>query len=206
MEKIRIVLADDHSLVLQGLETMLANEEYIEIAGTANNGEQVIEVCIKEKPDIVIMDISMPVKNGIEAAQILTRKLDKIKIILLSMHKEEKFVKYIKEPFISGYVLKDNTFEDLIYAVRSVYRGGKFVSPALAETIMAGSKEQKSLLTEREKDVLRLIVSGLSVKEIAESLIISVKTAETHKSRIMKKFNVTKSTELVQKALKENFI
>jgi DNA-binding NarL/FixJ family response regulator len=206
MEKIRIVLADDHSLVLQGLETMLANEEYIEIVGTANNGEQVIEVCIKEKPDIVIMDISMPVKNGIEAAQILTRKLNKIKIILLSMHKEDKFVKYIKEPFISGYILKDNTFEDLIYAVRSVYRGGKFVSPALAETIMAESKEQKNLLTKREKDVLRLIVKGLSVKEIAKSLIISVKTAETHKSRIMKKFNVTKSTELVQKALKENLI
>jgi RNA polymerase sigma factor (sigma-70 family) len=207
MDKIKIIIAEDHLLVRQGLKTMLSNEKDIEIIDICSNGEEAIQLAEKLKPDIIIMDVSMPVVDGIEASEIIYKKKLSCKIIILTMHDEEIFVKYVKEKFISGYVLKENAFEDLLYAIRSVYRGGKYISPDLAEKVLIKNNSENIIksLTIREKEILKLIIEGMSVKEIAEKLIISKKTVETHKSRIMKKFNVNKSTELVKKALQENF-
>jgi len=143
--------------------------------------------------------------DGIEAAKIIKLDFPNTKIIILTMHDEDIFIRYINENFISGYVLKENSYSDLIYAIKSVYRGGKFVSPELTQRVISQQKVDY-LLTVREKEILQFIVNGNSVKEIANKLIISVKTVETHKNNIMKKLKVNKSTDLVRKVLQENIL
>ncbi len=202
MKKIKILIADDHPIFREGLYSLLNSKDFIEICGVAENGVMAIELCKKNNPDIAIFDISMPEMNGIEASEILLKECPKIKVIFLTMHRNINFAKFLKKKNVYGFVLKENTFEDLIYAIKSIIKGGKFISPLITESFIESDSLPHTIsLSAREKEILKWLKEGLSTKEIAEKLFISHKTVETHKSRIMKKFNVNRTTDLIKKII-----
>lgn len=201
---INVVIADDHAIFRRGLAELLCSEDGITLSGQAADGEEAMALILEKQPDIAILDISMPKLSGIDVARKLHGRSLSTKIILLTMHKDSLTAAKAIESDISGYVLKDNTYEELIYAVKTVMAGGVFITPAVAGGILkhkAGRAEVDTTLTAREKEIMQLIVKGMTSNEIAEKLFISVKTVETHRSRIMSKLSVHKSIDLVKIAL-----
>lgn len=201
---INVVIADDHAIFRRGLAELLCSEDGITLSGQAADGEEAMALILEKQPDIAILDISMPKLSGIDVARKLHGESLNTKIILLTMHKDSLTAAKAIESDISGYVLKDNTYEELIYAVKTVMAGGVFITPAVAGGILkhkAGRTEVDTTLTAREKEIMQLIVKGMTSNEIAEKLFISVKTVETHRSRIMSKLSVHKSIDLVKIAM-----
>ena len=201
---IRVIIADDHVIFRQGLLKLLQTAEDITVAGEAGEGHEALRLIEEEKPDVAMLDISMPNLSGLGIADEIRERGVGTKVIFLTMHND---LLTAKKGILSapGYVLKDDAFEDLLYAIRTVAAGGKFISPAISVKLAQSHplKESRNrILTEREIEILRLIASGLTNKRIAGKLSISVKTVETHRTRILQKLEVHSTTDLVKHALK----
>lgn len=213
--KIRIVIADDHGIVREGIRMILASQEDFEVVGEASTGREAVELARHMKPDVVLMDISMPDLNGIEATRQIREELPSVQVLGLTMHEEENYVFQMLKAGGAGYVLKRAASEDLVAAVRAVHRGEAFLYPSVAKLVVrdyferAGRQEQDTSLdglTEREREVLTLIAEGLTNQEIAQRLFISVKTVQTHRAHIMEKLNLHDRTELVRYAIRKGLI
>lgn len=206
---IKVVIADDHIIFRQGLLKLLQSAENIMVVGEAGDGNEVLNIVLKEKPDLAILDISMSGLSGFEIAEEIQKKGIETKVIFLTMHNDPLTAKKAILSNVSGYVLKDNAFEDLLYAIRSVALGGKFISPSISDKILnlSAVKENKNhILTRREIEILRLIASGFTNKKIADKLSISVKTVETHRAKILQKLDAHTTAELVRYAIKTGLL
>jgi len=207
---IPILLADDHKIMRDGLKSMLSREQGMEVVGEAENGRIAVKLARKLNPKIVIMDITMPELNGMDAARQILNECPGAKIIALSMHSDRRFVVEMFKAGVSGYLLKDCAFEELSRAIKAVMANQKYVSPAIAGMVIEDYVEQLSNdrllaneLTNREREVLQLIAEGMTTKQIASSLNISAKTVETHRRKIMKKLNIHSIAELTKVAIQE---
>jgi DNA-binding NarL/FixJ family response regulator len=204
---IRVLIADDHTLFRQGLAELLSNEESIRVVGTASDGAAVPDMVAALQPDVLILDISMPGIDGFEVTRRLRARGLPVRILMLSMHKDQGTTRRAFELGIDGYVLKEEAFSDLKYAIRSVGEGKRFFSPSV---MMALSKSEASAeatpLTPREREVVAGIAAGRTTKEIAAGLGISVKTVDTHRQHIMEKLGCHRATEIVLYALKTGLV
>ena len=208
---IRIVLADDHRIVIEGLKKLLEQEADMEVVGETGNGLSAIEASRQLQPDIVIMDIGMPDLNGIEATRQIVRECRGTKVIGLSMHSAEKYVKQMLKAGAWGYLLKDSAGEELIVAVRTVAGGKKYLSPSVASVVLDSYVHEPAelrgsaftVLTQREREVLQLLAEGRTTKLIGRSLHISPKTVEAHRLRVMGKLNMNSVARLTKYAVME---
>lgn len=208
-DKMKIYLADDHKILRESLNVLLGQEEDIEVVGEAEDGLTVEEGLRKNPADILILDISMPKRSGLDVAKNLMRQYPDLKIIFLTMHKSEEIIAEAFESGAKGYVLKENAFEELIKAIHTVRDGKVYVSSELSPTLLHGflSNERRgSDLSVREREILKLLAEGYSNKEISDMLMISIKTVETHRANIMRKNNFKNITELVLYAARNHLI
>jgi DNA-binding NarL/FixJ family response regulator len=208
-EKIKIYLADDHKILRESLNILLSQEEDIEVTGEAEDGLAVEDGLRKHPADILILDISMPKRSGLDVAKNMTREYPELKIIFLTMHKSEEIIAEAFQSGAKGYVLKENALEELVKAIHSVKDGKVYVSSELAPTLLHGflSNERRgSDLSVREREILKLLAEGYSNKEISDMLMISIKTVETHRANIMRKNNFKNITELVLYAARNHLI
>ena len=209
---IRILITDDHQLFREGIVNLLSASPQIEIVGQAENGQEAIEKSKALKPDIVIMDINLPVINGVVATRILHTELPAIKVLILSMHAEKHFIKEALEAGATGYLFKDCTYNQLIEAINTVYQGNKYLSAKITEVLIDDylNKEEdpdiQQKLTERESEIFKLLVEGASTLEISKQLFISVKTVGTHKQHILEKLNLKSTVDLIKYAIKKGII
>lgn len=210
---IKIIIADDHQLFREGLATLLGDTGDIEIVAQAQNGLEAIDQCINHNPDIVLMDISMPGIDGVEATRRLTQELHNKKVIALSMHSERQYIKKMFEAGASGYLFKNCTYTELTAAIHSVYQGNKYLSNEITEIVIQDYLDKNEItsitgndLTEREFEILKLIAEGFSVSDISEKLFVSVKTVGTHRQHILEKLNLKSTSDIVKFALKNNII
>jgi DNA-binding NarL/FixJ family response regulator len=210
MNPIRILLADDHAVVRQGFRAILARQADMAIVGEAGNGREVMTLAERTKPDLVVMDVAMPELNGIEATRRLTTLLPRVRILALSMHKDSIYVREMLKAGARGYLLKDSGEQDLVEAVRTLARGGDYISsavqPALSSGRGSGGSTPLDQLTSREREVLQSIAEGKTNKEVAGLLGISVFTVDAHRGRIMEKLNVHNVNELVRFAVRNGLI
>ncbi len=207
---IRILLADDHSLVRQGFRMILSAQPDMEIVGEAGNGREAVELAEKLQPDLVIMDVTMPELNGIEATRRLITAAPRARVLALSMHKDSVYVREILRAGARGYLLKDSVDADLLAAVRAVAKGEGYLSPAVSDAVLTDYRRHVTdpldLLTSREREVLQMIAEGKTNKEIATLLNLSVYTVEAHRGRVMEKLNLHSTGELVRFALRSGLI
>jgi two-component system, NarL family, response regulator NreC len=208
---IRILLADDHQITRSGLRALLEQQPNMTVAGEADNGRLAVRMAAELKPDIIVMDINMPELNGIEASRQIKSELPDIKIIALSMHSDKRYVAGMLKAGVSGYLLKNCAFDELVAAINSVVRNQSYLSPAIADTVMkdyasileGADQSTASLLSSREREVLQLIAEGMSTRDIGERIHVSVKTVETHRQQIMRKLNAKSVAELTKIAVRE---
>ncbi|HSG26986.1 MAG TPA: response regulator transcription factor [Candidatus Krumholzibacterium sp.] len=206
----RILLADDHRLMTEGLKALLDRSPGFEVAGIALDGIEAVEMAAEERPDIVILDVSMPRLNGVEAARQILRDLPETRIIMLSMHADRRFVQESLKVGARGYILKESASNEVLQAIKAVSRGEFFLSPPLRdrvinefiELIRDGDVEEASPLSPREREVLQLVAEGRSTKEIAGTLNVSVKTIESHRRQIMEKLDLHSVAELTKYAVR----
>lgn len=207
---IRILLADDHSLVRQGFRRILEAHPDLEIIGEASDGREAVEQTAELQPDVVVMDVAMPGLNGIEATRQICETSPRTRVLALSMHRDAVYVREILRAGARGYLLKDAFDADLVSAVRAVARGEGYIAPAIADCVLADYRQHVSdpidLLTAREREVLQLIAEGKTNKEIATLLNLSVYTVDAHRGRIMEKLNLHSAGELVRFALRKGLI
>jgi len=207
---IRILLADDHVLVRQGFKMILSAQPDMQIVGEAANGRETVEQCEKLQPDLVLMDVTMPELNGIEATRRIATASPRTRVLALSMHKDAVYVREILRAGARGYLLKDSAEADLIAAVRSVAKGEAYLTPAVSDAVLTDYRRHVTdpldLLTTREREVLQMIAEGKTNKEIATSLNLSVYTVEAHRGRVMEKLNLHSTGELVRFALRSGLI
>ncbi|PKP29894.1 MAG: DNA-binding response regulator [Bacteroidetes bacterium HGW-Bacteroidetes-16] len=210
---IKILIADDHQLFREGLMTLLSSALNIEIVAQAENGKQTIEKAKKLNPDIILMDIGMPIINGIEATGILQMEAPKIKVIALTMHSEKHFIKGMLEAGAYGYLFKNCAYDELIDAINTVYAGKKYLSDDITEFIIhdyigkpKNKQEDDPQLSAREMEILKLIADGKTSREISELLFVSIKTIGTHKQNILNKLNMNSTADLVKYAIKKGLI
>ena len=215
MAKIRILIADDHVLVREGIRALLSLCDDLEVVGEASDGQEAIAAVQRVDPDVVLMDINMPGLGGLEATLAIRRANHRAKILVLTQYDDREYVSRFLKSGASGYILKKAAGAELASAVRAVHRGGLVVDPALARDLFApatetasasGGDERYGSLTDREKQVLKLVAEGHSNKEVAQVLGISVKTAMSHRERVMQKLDIHNRTELVKFALKQGVI
>ena len=210
-QKIRIILADDHKLLREGLRSLLETEPDMEIVADVSNGREAIEKSRELSPDVVVMDISMPDLNGIDAARQLTSELFAPKVLCLSVHREMQLVAAMLEAGASGYILKTSASRELVHAVRAVTRGETYLTPSIAGDIVehhvrGGGTHKRgaySDITEREREVLQLIAEGHHTKVIADRLSVSPKTVLAHRENAMKKLGIDSIAGLTRYALRE---
>jgi DNA-binding NarL/FixJ family response regulator len=207
---IKILLADDHALVRHGFRMILAAQPDMEIAGEAGNGREAIELAQKLKPDVVVMDVTMPELNGIEATRRLIELSPRTRVLALSMHKDAVYVREILRAGARGYLLKDSADADLLAAIRAVAKGEGYLSPGVSDAVLTDYRRHVTdpldLLTSREREVLQMIAEGKTNKEIATSLNLSVYTVEAHRGRVMEKLNLHSTGELVRFAVRSGLI
>lgn len=205
---INVFLADDHRVLRDGLRILLESQDDIEVTGEAENGNKAIEGVLAKKPNVVVMDITMPDLNGIEAAQIIHETLPEIGIVILSIHSDLEHIFRALQAGAQGYLLKESAGSEVISAVRAVYLGRRYLSPSIRDTVMEAYMQNRQtqspleLLSLREREVLQLTVEGHSSTAIAEKLELSPKTVETYRSRLMGKIGVHDLPELVRFAIK----
>ena len=206
---IKIILADDHKMILDGFRSIFAKEEDIVIIGEALDGEQVLDILKKEEADVAVLDISMPNLDGLETTRKIKRDYPNVKILVLTMHIRKNYVQELIEEGVSGYIIKNKGINALVEAVRDVYNGKRHISPEIFD-IYIKSRERKYMdgttpLTKREKEVLRFIGKGCSTREISGSLCIAHSTVETHRRNLIDKLGVRSSKELVIYAVKNGY-
>lgn len=207
---IRVLLVDDHDIVRRGIRSSLQEEAQIRVVGEARNGKLALEQIKKLLPEVVLMDLNMPEMSGSEATKIIQEKFPKIKVIALTVHDNEEYVREILASGARGYLLKNTTPEQLILAIKSVAEGNAFFSPSVSrlmlEQFKGEEKGEASLMTRREKQVLALLVGGQSNKEIANRFNLSVRTVETHRAQLLKKTGARNSVELCRIAIEKKLV
>ena len=215
MKKIGIVLVDDHTVVRQGLRALLKAEEDIEVVGEAENGRQAVMLVRKSAPDVVVMDIAMPLLNGLEATRQILKYVPTTKVLVLTSYGDDDCVEQMMQAGAAGYLLKQTAANDLLKAIREVQRGNAFFSPVIAKRLRDQCREQfttglpakkTSELTSREAEVLQLIAEGFSNKQIASELAISIKTVEKHRQQVMNKLNIHDVAGLTRYAISKGLI
>lgn len=213
-DKLRIFLAEDHSVVRHGLKLLINSQPDMEVVGEAGDGLSVLQQAADLKPDIVVMDVTMPEMNGAQATRQLKKSDPEIRVLALTVHEEKGYLRALLEAGASGYVLKRAAAEELIHAIHKVAEGGTYLDPSLADKVVSGfvnhstSKDLilENELSERETEVLRLIANGYSTREIAAQLNISVKTVETYKSRAMEKLGLHSRSDIVRYAIQRDWL
>lgn len=208
---IRVLLADDHAIVRAGLKELLADTADIAVAGEATNGQDVMARVRSEEFDVIVLDMSMPGRSGIELIKLVKAERPKARILVLSMHGEQQYAVRAVKAGASGYLTKDAAAEQLVEAIRRIAAGGAYVTPETAERLVldAGSRSEAaphSRLSDREFQVFQLIAGGGSLTEIAQQLSLSVKTVSTHKMRIMEKMGLANQSDLVRYAIENKLI
>ncbi len=207
---IKVLLADDHTIVRQGLKLILSAQPDFEVIGEAANGREAAELAEKLRPDIVLMDVAMPELNGIEATRRMVAANSRIKVLVLSMHKEAVYVREVLKAGARGYILKDAIDTELLNAIRSVARGDGYISPAVSGALLSDYRQNLTdpmdALTGREREVLQLIAEGKTNKEVATKLNLSVYTVDSHRGKIMEKLNLHSTGELVRFAMKRGLV
>lgn len=215
MNKIKIILADDHRIFRDGLKSLLSDDHSIEIIGEASNGNELMEMLKSNKPDIIITDISMPGLSGIEIAGQISSDYPQIKIMILSMHTDEEFVINAIRAGAHGYLPKDTSKEELLDAIKVLFETGEYYSKIISDNFLRSFikkvKVEQNLseneeLTQREIEILKLAAGGLSNKEISDKLFISTKTVDAHKNHIMQKLKLKNTAEMVIYAIKNKII
>jgi len=210
-KKIRVLLAEDHTIVRQGIAALLGAESDMEVVGEACNGLEAIELAKKLSPEVILMDIGMRQLNGLEATREIKKLFPSMKILVLTMHENEEWIFQILKAGASGYLIKDSAMTDLTSALRAVYQGDSYLSPSISKMVIeeyirkAESGEKKGvedLLSGREREILQLIAEGNSVPQISSLLCISKKTVEAHKTHIMEKLNIHDKVGLIKYAIR----
>ena len=215
MDNIRILLADDHAVVREGTKELLERQSDLEVVAEANDGKEAVQLAISKHPDVVVMDFAMPKLNGIEATRQIKAIAPDIAVLVLTAYDSDQYVFAFLEAGAAGYLLKDVHVNELVEAIRAVYAGESMLHPAIARKVInrfAQSEEKSSngeildQLTERELEILRLAAKGMSNREIARDLVISIRTAQTHLSNIFNKMGVGSRTEAVVHGLRKGWI
>jgi len=206
-----VLVVDDHAVVRAGLRRVLEAEPDIDVVGEAETGERAIFEAIESKPDVIVMDVVMPGKSGIEATPEVLRAVPTTRVLVLSMQDDPRYVRAAFEAGARGYVLKEAADTEVVGAVRSVAAGERYVHPALGARLVAAEVDERRRvdedpLSDREREVLRLLALGHTNQEIAEMLFISVRTAETHRAHIMRKLGLSTRAELVRYALEQDLL
>ncbi len=211
MNRIRIILAEDHTLVRKGLRALLEGYPNIEVVGEAADGREAIKLTEDVHPHVVVMDINMPGLNGLEATDRIKRHYPDVQVLILSMHANEEYVLQVLRSGASGYLLKDSATEELVAAIAAVYQGEAYLSPRISKTVIAdyvrrteaeGRRAPHEMLTPREREVLQLVAEGHTSKQIAQQLHLSVKTVETHRANLMDKLNIHNRAGLIRYAIR----
>ncbi len=215
MKKISVLLVDDHTVVRQGLRALLSSEEDMEVIGEAENGRQAVMLAKKLPPDVVVMDVAMPLLNGLEATKQVLKNVPTTKVLVLTSYGDDECVQQMMKAGAIGYLIKQTAANDLLKAIREVYRGNSFFSPAIAKRLRDQCREafnngapsrKPSELTSREAEVLQLIAEGFSNKEIAIELTISIKTVEKHRQQVMNKLNIHDVAGLTRYAISKGLV
>lgn len=211
-EKIRVLVADDHPVVRKGLQSCLSRVDRLRLVGEAADGDEALRKAMELVPDVVLLDISMPRRNGLAVTQVLRKEAPKVKVLILSVHNNKEYIFRIIQAGAHGYVSKEASPEELLHAIECVYSGETFFSPEIAQAALSqlvtngGKAEPFSQLTSREREVLVLIAEGQSNKEIASRLGIGVRTIETHRERIMRRLDIHSVAGLTKFAIANGLI
>ena len=212
---IKIIITDDHQMVIDGLKSILDNSEGVKVIATANNGRELLRLLEILDTDVVLMDIDMPVMNGIETMQTIKNSNKSCNVIILTMHEERALVKKMTDLGAKGYLFKNSDKEELLLAIKRVHEGGVYFASALTLNLLGAEKMEKGstsegnvayMLTDREIEILKLIASGLSNKEIGDQLFISHRTVDTHRTNLMKKLEINNIAGLIRFAIKNGYI
>jgi two-component system, NarL family, response regulator NreC len=215
MAKIRVLLTDDHTLFRHGMTALLSGEPDMEVVGEANNAAEAVTLAAQLRPDVVLMDIGMTGLSSFEATREIRKQRPDTRVLFVSMYDDEDYLEESVETGASGYLLKDSPAEQLVSAVREVHRGGHFLSPRLLNRLVDGFRTQMhsaahqprlATLTKREREILKMLAEGESVKEIATAFDLSVKTVEAHKFNLMRKLDIHNKAQLVQYAIQKKLI
>lgn len=214
MNKIRILLADDHTILREGIRSLLEDEPDMQVIGEAEDGHTAVRLALQLGPEIVILDIAMPILNGLEATRQIKHQKPEIKVLILTMHENEEYIRQLLAAGAQGYILKDAAARELIGAIRSVQRGESVLSPAVTRLVIEDylrwgdlQPEQASDgLSAREREVLQLIAEGYTNKQIAEILSISIKTVQAHRASLMQKLDLHDRGELIKYAIQKKII
>jgi two-component system response regulator NreC len=216
MEKpYRIVIAEDHTILREGLRALLSAEPQFDVVGEAEDGRAAIRLCEDLVPDLVLMDLSMPRMHGFEAIKEIKRQSPDVKIIALTVHKTDEYILATLQAGADGYVLKDATHSELVMAIKNVLKGKRYLSPGVSEKVIEGYLEGKETLrtrsawdtlTRREREILKLIAEGYKNKEVADYLCISLKTVEKHRANLMKKLDLHNAAELTAFAVDKGLV
>ena len=215
MKTITVLLVDDHTVVRQGLRALLSQEEDIEVVGEAENGRQALQMATKPMPDVVLMDVVMPLMNGLEGTRQMIKNIPSAKVLVLSSYSDDDYVQQLTAAGASGYLTKQTAGNDLLLAIREVHKGNAFFSPAIAKRLRDrcrqafsdGQPLKKNVeLTSRESEVLQLIAEGLPNKQIAGELGISIKTVEKHRQQVMNKLNIHDVAGLTRYAISKGVV
>ncbi len=209
--EIRVLVVDDHAIVREGICSLLARRKDIQVVGQAADGRQAVAQVASLAPDVVLMDISMPVMNGLEATVEVRRNFPNVRILVLSQYESKEYVVPLLRAGAAGYISKRARANELVDAIRAVYYEGAFLQPNIARAVVEGvtngsHAEPQPILTEREKQVVRLVADGLSSREIADELGLSAKTVDTHRANIMEKLGIHSSAELVKYAIRAGIV
>ncbi|MDD3296313.1 MAG: response regulator transcription factor [Candidatus Omnitrophica bacterium] len=209
---IEVILIDDHSIVRQGIRAVISREKDITIVGEAADGATGVKIAKDKKPDIAIIDITLPLLNGLEATRQILRQNRNTKVLILSMHENHVFVEKALSYGAKGYILKESAADEIVRAIREVYSGGYFLSSKVSSLVIREYARKKnratalksiSVLTDREREILQLISEGLSSKEVAKKLDLALKTTLVHRNNIMRKLNIHNQAQLIRFAIKE---
>ena len=214
MEKIRILLADDHTILRDGIRSLLEDESDMTVIGEAEDGHSAVKLVKKLDPDVVLMDIAMPLLNGLEATRQIKRDNPQTKVLSLTMHENEEYIRQVLAIGAMGYILKDAAARELLGAIRAVYRGEAVLSPAITRLVIEDylrwgdlqPESDSSGLSPREREVLQLVAEGYTNKQIAEILSISIKTVQAHRSNLMSKLDLHDRGELIKYAIQKKII
>ena len=217
MNKIKVLLADDHTVVRQGLRVLLEAEQDIEVAAEAETGRQAVQLTLKHLPDVVVMDIAMPLMNGLEATRQILKDAPDVKVLVLSSYNDDAYVHQLTEAGAVGYLLKQTAAADLVKGIREARKGNSFFSPSVSRRLVAQYRESflngaprhkrdAQVLTSREAEVLQLIAEGRPNKQIAAELGISIKTVEKHRQQVMNKLNIHEIAGLTRYAIAQGIV
>lgn len=214
MDKIKIVLVDDHKMFRDGIKSVLSDDKNIEICGEAGTFDEAVKAIAETNPDIVLTDITLPGKSGIDLCKSISNEFPKIKTLMLSMHQSEEFVMNSIKNGAAGYLPKETGHEELIFAIKKIYQGEIYFNHDISQTIIKGYRKTESeeepdprqILSKRELEVLKLYAEGYTNSEIGESLFISVRTVESHKTHILQKLNLKSQVDLIKTAIKHQIV